>query len=134
MRFERVEKIRGHRYIRLKSGRLFSYRDAHTASKRGDAHTASKRAESDLVRAVSRTLKLADDHDLQELEWFVEGLHEYVHALDKEVERRQDVKMQERRIESLRNTTGRAPAEVQTFERKANELEKQLTDERNRWK
>jgi hypothetical protein len=118
-RYERVETTAsGFKRIRLKSGRLMSY---------WDARDAADRAETDLVRAISRTLKLAnDDYDLERLEWFMERMDTYVHVVKTEIEKRRGVKSQEERIALLRNTTGRTPEEAAEYQRKADELEAKL--------
>lgn len=115
--YDRVEEVRGHKYIRLKSGRLLSY---------WDARRAAERAESDLTRSVSRTFKLAVDYDLESLVWFLEGIDDYVHAVLHAIEERRGVKTKEERIAMLRNTTGRTPEEAAAYHRKADELEQRL--------
>lgn len=117
---ERVEELRGYRYIRLKSGRRISF---------WDAIRAAEVAETDLGRAVSRVFKLVDDdYDLERLEWFVENLERYLGAIRREIEKRRGVKTQEERIALLRNTSGRTPEEAVVFRRKADELERRLKD------
>lgn len=118
--YERVEEIRGHKYIRLKSDRLITFWDAH--------HQAES-ARTDLGRALSRCFKLADgDYDLERIEWFVDDLDTYVRVLRAEVEKRRGVKTAEERIALLRNTTGRSPEEAEAFHRKADELERRLRE------
>lgn len=117
-RYERVETIRGHKYVRLKSGRLLTY---------WDAMDAADRADSDLVRAVSRAFKLAaGDWDLERIEWFIDSLESWTGAVREELEKRRGVKTQEERIALLRNTNGRTPEEAEAFLRKADQLEEQL--------
>lgn len=116
--YERVEERRGYKFIRLKSGRLLSF---------WEAVRAAEQADTALARAVSRAFKLADDeYDLERLEWLIENLERYVHAIQKEIEKRRGVKTQEERIALLRNTSGRTPEEAKAFHRKADEIERRL--------
>lgn len=125
--YERVEEIRGYKYIRLKGqgrkpGRLIGF---------WDAMRAAEAAHTDLGRAVSRVFKLAaDDWDLERLESFVWNLESDIAAIRKEIERRQGVKTQRERIAALRLTTGRSPEEAAIFHAKADELEARLHDAR----
>lgn len=117
---ERPVVIRGYKYIRLKSGRLLTF---------WDAIEAADRADTDLVRAVSRALKLAThDWDLERIEWFIDGLESWIGAVRGELEKRRGTKTQEERIALLRNTTGRTPEEAEAFRRKADELEARLPE------
>lgn len=120
-RYERIEERNGYKFLRLKSGRLISFWDAHSAIE--SAHTT-------LGTAISRAFKLAsDDYDLERLEWLVDTLDSHIGAIRKEIERRRGVRTQEERIKQLRNTAGRTPEEATAFIRKANELERQLRKE-----
>lgn len=117
-RHERVEASHGIKFIRLKSGRLFSF---------WDAITAGESAQSALVRAFSRAFKLAaDDWDLERIEYRIDGLELWIAAVRAELEKRRGHRKQEDRIALLRNTTGRTPEEAEAFHRKADELEEQL--------
>lgn len=116
--YERVETVRGIKFIRLKSGRLLSF---------WDAMDAADNADSDLVRAVSRAFKLAaHDWDLERIEWFIDTIESWTGAVREELEKRRGVKTKEERIALLRNTNGRTPEEAEAFHRKADELEEQL--------
>lgn len=117
-RWEKVQEIRGFKFIQLKGGRRVSY---------WDMRKAAERADSNLIRAISRCLKLQDrDYELEDLEWYIRGLHEWVHAVEAEVRKRQGGKTVEERIALLRNTDGRTPEEAAMFEAKADELEQRL--------
>lgn len=130
-RWEKVEEIHGHRFIRLKpgrrqkEGRLISY---------WDARNAADRADTDLVRAVSRCFKLISSDrelggwDLENLEWFIHRVHEWIHAVEAEIKKRQGVQTVEERIALLRNVSGRSPEEAAAFTRKADELEERLNN------
>lgn len=123
--FERVEELRGHKYITLKSGRRLTY---------WNAIDAVQTALTDTYRAYSRALKLAGTNNdpalaAYELERFdsrVSELEEYTGALRVEIDRRLGVKSQRERIALLRNTSGRSPEEAAAFARKADELERRL--------
>lgn len=116
--YERPETIRGYKYIRLKSGRLLTF---------WEAVTAGERAETDLMRAVSRAFKLADDDwDLERIEYRIDGLERWIAAVRAEIAKRRGVQNQRERIALLRNTTGRTPEEADAFRRKADELEARL--------
>lgn len=117
-RHERVKTIRGYRYIRLKSGRLLTF---------WEAVAAAEGAESDLIRAVSRTFKLAaDEWDLERIEYRIDGLERWIAAVREEIVKRRGVKTQEERIALLRNTRGRTHEEAAAFRAKADELEGRL--------
>jgi hypothetical protein len=119
-RHERVETSRfGPKFIRLKSGRLLSF---------WDAITAGESAQSALVRAFSRSFKLAaDDWDLERIEYRIDGLELWIAAVRAELEKRRGVQSQKERIALLRNTTGRTPEEAEAFLRKADELEERMS-------
>lgn len=114
---ERVEQKRGFNYIRLKSGRLLSFWDAHAEAKR--AHTA-------LATALSRSFKLATDDDLEYLDWLVASLEEHIGAVRGAMDKRLATLSQRDRIALLRHTEGRTPEEAEAFRRKADELEARL--------
>ncbi len=122
---ERVIDHRGHKYIRLKTGRLVGF---------WPMFEAAERARTDLSRAASRAFKLAVanedpammEYDLERLEWFVQGVDDWSQSMRGAIEKRRGVKTQEERIALLRNTTGRTPAEAAAFERKANMLEARM--------
>lgn len=119
--YERVEELNGYKFIRLKSGRLFSF---------WDAYSAVESAHSTLGLAISRAFKLAsDDYDLERLEWLVDNLDTHIGAIRKEIERRRGVRDQEERIKLLRHTAGRTPEESALFKEKADELEQRLRKE-----
>lgn len=117
--YERVEERHGHRFIRLKSGRLLSF---------WDAHREAERVRTALGTACARMFKLVgnDEFDLERLEWFIDDLESYVGHLRQELEKRRVRRSQEERIAALRNTTGRTPEEAAEFHRKAVELERRL--------
>jgi hypothetical protein len=119
--YERVEERRGFKFIRLKSGRLLSF---------WDAHSEAVRARPALGTAISRMFKLVGDEpfDQERLEWFVEQLEDYVAVLRTEIDKVRGVRSTQERIALLRNTTGRTPEEAEAFTRKADELERRLED------
>lgn len=115
---ERPVEIRGHRYIKLKSGRLVTY---------WEMVDAAEAAHTDLARAVSRVFKLAaSDYELERLEWLVEQLEEYAGALRTHLDKVRGNVSQRERIALLRNTAGRTPEEAAAFLAKANQLEQEL--------
>jgi hypothetical protein len=124
---ERVEELRGHKYIKLKSGRKLTFWDALEA-----VHVSH----TDQVRALSRAFKLAGTnrdpdlaaYELERLEWAIGELESYLAAVRKEIEKRLGVRSKQERIALLRNTTGRTPEEAAAFTRKADELERQLNE------
>lgn len=112
--------VRGYKYIKLKSGRMITFWDAHSAAE--SAHT-------DLGRAISRLFKLADDDwDLERIEWILDHIERHIGAVRTEVEKRRGIKTREERIALLRNTTGRTPEEAAVYNAKADELERALTN------
>lgn len=126
--YERVEKRGGFKFIRLKSGRMITF---------SEAHGFAKAAESALATAVSRMFKLAGptsgdpeltDWDLERIEWFIDEVASYLTAVRTEIEKRRGVKSQEERIALLRNVGGRSPEEAAAFTRKADELERRLRE------
>ncbi len=120
--YERVVEQRGYKYIRLKSGRMITYWDADRLAEAGF---------TDMTRSVSRMFKLADnDYDLEHLGYFIDHLHEYVHALEQGLEKRHGAQKVKERIAKLRNITGRTPEEAAAFKRKARELEQQLKEDK----
>lgn len=118
---EKVETIRGHKYIRLKTGRLITF---------WDALGAAEGAHSDLGRALSRAFKLADgEWDLERIAVRLDELTEHINAMRKHLEEVRGVRTKRERIALLRNTTGRSPEEAAAYRRKADELERQLADD-----
>jgi hypothetical protein len=127
--YERVEVIRGFKYIRLKSGRLLNFMQAYDLAE--TAHT-------DLARAVSRAFKLAgnelpkgddwdpEDYDLERLEWFLDGVQRWLDSVRETIEKRRGVKTKEERIALLRRVEGRTPEEAAAFLKKADELERRM--------
>lgn len=123
--YERVQEIGGHKYIRLKSGRLLAF--WHAVDELASANTS-------LSRAFSRAFKLAGTnadpelaaYELERLEDAVERLEEYASALRAGIEKRLGVRSRQERIALLRNTAGRTPGEAAAFNRKADELEARL--------
>lgn len=118
---EHVVERHGHKYIRLKSGRLVSF---------WEMVTAFERAQTELTRAFSRAFKLAvanaSDYDMERLAWLVETLDSYTHEMGHAIDEHCDIKTQEERITLLRNMTednGCTPAEAAAFQAKANQLE-----------
>lgn len=115
---ERPVEAHGFKFIRLKSGRMITFWDCVEAAE--GAHT-------DMVRAVSRAFKLTrDDDDLERIEWFIDHLEEYTAALRRAMNRRRAHLSKRDRIMRLRNTSGRTPEEAELFNRKADQLERQL--------
>lgn len=125
---ERVVEAHGHKYIKLKSGRLVGF---------WQVLDAAERARTDLGRACSRAFKLAvantdpdlAEYDLERLEWFVDGVDEWARSMRQAINDRRGVKTKEERIALLRNTTGRTPAEAEAFQRKADQLQVALDAE-----
>ncbi len=103
--YERVVEHGGHKYIKLKSGRLVTF---------WNMMDAAERAQTDLSRSFSRAFKLVvanndqeiADYDLARLEWFIDRLDSYVHAMRHAIEKQRATRLQEDRIALLRNTTG----------------------------
>lgn len=115
---ERATTIRGYKYIRLKSGRLVTYHECTDAA--GSAWT-------DMVRAVSRSIKLASgDDDLERIEWFLDNVDSYAQSARKYVQDKRGVHTKRERIALLRNVEGRTPEEAAEFLSKADELEQHL--------
>lgn len=115
---ETPEEIRGHLYIRLKTGRLVTF---------WDMIDAAEAAETPLVRAISRASKLArDDWDLDRIEARLESLEEYIHAVRAHLRELRGDTATRKKISHLRNTTGRTREEAEAFRRKASELERRL--------
>lgn len=119
--YERVEERNGYKFIRLKSGRIMSF---------WDAHTDAERARTDLGRAVSRMFKLAPDEefDVERLDWFIENLEDYARHLRAEMDKTHGARSAKERIALLRNVEGRTPDEAEAFRRKADELEQRLAE------
>lgn len=123
--YERVEDVRGHKVIRLGSGRLIEY---------WGAVKAAESARTSLARAVSRAFKLAGSnadgelaaYELERLEWFVDRLEWWMRAVREEIEKRRGSQTVRERIALLRNTKGRTPGEAAAFRAKADELERRL--------
>jgi hypothetical protein len=116
--YERVENVRGYKFIRLKSGRMLTF---------WDAIRASERARTGLSTAISRAFKLADgEYDLERLEWLVDNLESHVLALRRHLDNERGIHTQKERIALLRNTTGRTAEEAEMFQRKADDLEARL--------
>lgn len=116
--YERPVEVRGHRYIKLKSGRLVSY---------WEMVDAAEAARTDLARAVSRAFKLAgDDYELERLGWLIDGLEEYAAALRAHHDERVGHLAKRERIALLRNVEGRTPEEAAAFNAKADQLEREL--------
>lgn len=123
--YERVEEIRGHKFISLKSGRKFSF---------SDAMSAAKQATSSYSTAIARGFKLrrdAGDPDL--VDWELERLEDALDRMDEYVAHcRSELKALRRaqndrlKIAQLRNVAGRTPAEREAFLQKADELEAKL--------
>lgn len=114
---ERPEVIRGHRYIRIKSGRLIGFWDA--VRELEAAHTG-------LYRGFSRAFKLADEYGLEVLEHRIERVEEHMAALRGYLDKCRGDQTKRERIAALRNTKGRTPEEAAAFRRKADQLEAAL--------
>lgn len=119
--YEHVVEHRGHKYIKLKGGRLVGF---------WDMLTLGERARTDLARSFSRAVKLAvanaSDYDMERLAWFVEELDSYTHAMRHALEKHRGIKTKEERVVLLRNMTkenGCTPAEAAAFHAKADEIE-----------
>jgi hypothetical protein len=119
----------GLKYIRMPSGKLYSF---------GDAIRGADVAETAFARAISRAFKLLSDWpdeperaayrdmDYEEIEWALESMESYIAAAREHLDEQRGVKSQEDRIALLRNTTGRTPEEAETYRKKADELERKI--------
>lgn len=122
---ERPVMIRGHAFIRMKSGRHLTFWDCL-----GEA----ERADTDLHRAISRAFKLAladadadiREYNLERLEWLIDSLENYAGALRERLGKHRTVHDTRERVSLLRNVEGRTPEEAAEFLRKADELEGRL--------
>lgn len=121
---ETVETMRGHRYIRLKSGRLLSF---------WQAHTAVEYATTALATAFSRVFKLADSrYELDSIERLLDKVDENLAALRHYLKKRRRWEDRKDQIAALRNTSGRTPEEAAEFLAKADKWEEELHAEQRK--
>lgn len=125
------ESEHGFKYLRMPSGKLYSFQDA--------IHSADL-AESAFARAISRAFKLRPDWtgesdraayremDFERIEWALDGMAAYLASAREYLDQQRGVKSQEDRIALLRNTQGRTPEEAAAFHQKADELERKLRE------
>jgi hypothetical protein len=111
----------------MPSGKMYSF--AHVM------HQADL-AEHAFARAISRAFKLRPDWpgepdraayremDLEQIEWALDSMDAYLHAVREHLEKERGVKSREERIALLRNVSGRTPEEAEAFLKKADELER----------
>lgn len=117
---EKPVKIRGHLFIRLKSGRHLTFWDVLVLLE--SAHT-------DLGRSFSRLFKLAaDDWDLERIEHRLDAIEEHCAALRSHLDKARGKVTKQQRIALLRNVEGRTPEEAEAFLRKADQLENELEE------
>lgn len=114
MRDDRIVEKGGHKFIKLKSGRMMTF---------WDAYSEAKTARTTLATATSRMFRLEGPYDFDWLERHVDKLEEYVSALRAHLNTMKSEQAQRERIGKLRNTTGRTPEEAAEFLKKADELE-----------
>lgn len=129
-RYEKVEEAPGitdgglfgpYKFIRLKSGRQMTFWDAIR-----DAESA----ESSFVRGISRGFKMmSSEFDLEALERRIDHMEEYVTAVRHFLKKKRAEQTTREKIAQLRNTNGRTPEEMKAFNKKADELERQLDNE-----
>src|SRR3982751_5884642 len=100
---ERVEVLNGHKFIRLKTGRIVSFLDTLSEADKG---------ERGLARAMSRGLKLAEEYDLDRLEQRIDRLETYVTTWRAQLKKLRNARATRERIAQLRNTAGRTPEEA----------------------
>jgi hypothetical protein len=62
--------------------------------------------------------------DLEQIEWALDSMDAYLHAVREHLEKERGVKSREERIALLRNVSGRTPEEAEAFLKKADELER----------
>jgi dihydroorotate dehydrogenase len=123
--YERPVEVRGHWFIKLKSGRLIGYWDAVAAVQAADTAFST---------AFSRAVKLAEkegdsemrSYYLERAEWLLDSMETYVGSCRAYLEKLRGTQSKRDRIALLRNTDGRTPEEAEAFRRKADELEARL--------
>lgn len=124
-----IEGSSGFKYIRMPSGKLYSFTEAiHQA---GVAETA-------FARAIHRAFELLPgwpdepereayrDMDYESIESALESMESYIAAARERLDKERGVKSQEDRIAKLRQVTGRTPEETEAFQKKADELQARL--------
>lgn len=123
--YERPVEVRGHWFIRLKSGRMLDYWDAVAGTKAANAAFST---------AFSRAVKLAEkggpdlrDYYLERAEWLLDDVEAYVGSCRAHLGALRGNRTVRDRIALLRNTTGRTPEEAELYRQKADELEGRLS-------
>lgn len=93
----------------------------------------ARKAWTPLRRHVRRAFTLLSDrdhedrtYDLERLDWFIDDLEEWARAIRAEVDALRGDLPKLRRIELLRQTTGRTPEEAAAFHAKADQLEQEM--------
>jgi hypothetical protein len=113
----------GFKYAKLDTGRLIWFQDAIREAEAGKAKVSRW-----LARAVRLIGGEYGDLDEERIEWFLDDLEMLIRAHREEAEKRTGRRSAEQRIALLRNTTGRTPEEAEAFQRKADELERRMTE------
>lgn len=127
-RDERVIDKQGHKFIKIKSGRLITFLDALGEANRARAtmlwisRAFKLAAAADLEREADDLLR---GYDMKLLEWLIDDLESYVYAMRHAIMKHQVAMAKKDKITHLRNTTGRTEAEADLYRRKADELEAQ---------
>lgn len=119
------ETDNGFPYVQLPSRTVFTW----------DAIDDAKKAWTPMRRHITRAFNLARrtkdmemrEYDLERLSWFVDDIERWAALLRKEIDQLRGPDLtRRRRIELLRNTSGRTPEEAAAFKAKADQLEQEM--------
>lgn len=110
-----------YKFISLVSGRKITFTDAMREVETGQTTWG---------RGMSRMFKLANaDWDLEAIERRLDKMEEHIGALRHYMSKIRDRRARRERIAQLRNTSGRNEVEIALFNKKADEMERELEEE-----
>jgi hypothetical protein len=112
---DRIVEAHGIKFVRMESGRLISFLEAI-----GEAEKSVTRLARWLARAQAT---IADDYDMERIERILGEQEDLVARHRQALQHWRAKRTLAGRIEALRNTAGRTPAEAALYEAKADELE-----------
>jgi hypothetical protein len=112
-------------YVQLPSRAVFAWHAIDDAKK---AWTPMRRHISRAISLIRRTRDMEmREYDLERLSWFVEEVERWAALLREEIDHLRGPDLtRRRRIELLRNNTGRTPEEAAAFNAKADQLEREV--------